>query len=244
MDTRWDSQSLGHPLWLPSRHAAALDSRPLIKQRIHELVRIEQLQVVDLLADADVFHRDAHLLADRDDDAPLGGAVELGEDDAGAAGRFGKMLRLADAVLAGRGVEHQQAFVRRAGDLLARSRGGSLSSSFIRFCCVCNRPAVSIDHDVDAGFDAFIAAGERDAGRVGAARLRDDLAAEPLAPQRQLFDGRRAKRVAGGEHDRLAVRLSRNLASLAIDVVLPAPLTPATRITVGSSAANLSGERG
>ena len=49
----------------------------------------------------------------------LGGAVELRQHDAGAVDRLGKVCRLADAVLAGGGVEHQQHLVRRLGDELA-----------------------------------------------------------------------------------------------------------------------------
>ena len=54
-----------------------------------------------------------------DHDAPLGRAVDLGQHDAGALHGFGEVLGLADAVLAGRGVEHEQHFVRRVGNLLA-----------------------------------------------------------------------------------------------------------------------------
>ena len=63
------------------------------------------------------------------------------------------------------------------------------------------------------------------------------------APHRQLLDGGGAERVAGGEHDRLAGFAVSKLASLAIDVVLPTPLTPTTRITVGFSAANFRGDK-
>ena len=59
------------------------------------------------------------LLANGHHDAAFGRAVELGQHDAGALHRIGKVLRLADAVLARRGVEHQQHLVRRVGNLLA-----------------------------------------------------------------------------------------------------------------------------
>ena len=77
---------------------------------------------VHLFADADEADGQIHLLGDGDGDAALGGAVELGEDDAGDAGGLRKQPRLLQAVLAGGCVHHQQHFVRRAGD---QARGGA-----------------------------------------------------------------------------------------------------------------------
>src|SRR5688572_12231380 len=82
------------------------------EQRFHELVGIEDGEIFGLLADADVLDRQAELLADRDHDATLRRAVELGEHDASATGSFGKSLGLADRVLARGGVEHKQYLVR------------------------------------------------------------------------------------------------------------------------------------
>ena len=66
---------------------------------------------------------------------------------------------------------------------------------------------------------------ENHRGRIAAA-LRDDLDLIARAPDRELFARRSAERVAGRQQHRLA--LARNhLASLPIEVVLPAPLTPA-----------------
>src|SRR5687768_18575589 len=78
------------------------------EQRLHVRVRIEQLQVLRLFADADELHRQVELLLDAEDRAPLGGAVELGQDDAGALHRFLEHLRLDDRVLSGGGVEDQE----------------------------------------------------------------------------------------------------------------------------------------
>ena len=47
-----------------------MESQPTSReQRVDEAVGAEDLQVVDAFADADVFHRDAHLLTDRDGDS-------------------------------------------------------------------------------------------------------------------------------------------------------------------------------
>ena len=55
---------------------------------------VEELQVVDLFTDADVFDGDPHLLANCDGDSSFGGAVEFSEDDSGAVGRFTEVFGL------------------------------------------------------------------------------------------------------------------------------------------------------
>ena len=80
-----------------------------------------------------------------------------------------------------------------------------LPSSSIRLNFVCSRPAVSMMHDVGV---AALRGGHRvedDRARVGALLVRDDLGADDLAPALELLDRRRAERVAGGDHDLLAV---------------------------------------
>ena len=47
----------------------------------------------------------------------------------------------------------------------------------------------------------------RHAGRIAALLILDNLAADPLAPDGQLLDGRGAERVAGGDKDFLALLL-------------------------------------
>ena len=61
----------------------------------------------------------AEFLLDRDDHAAFAGAVELGDDQAGERDGLVEFARLVQGVHAGGGVEHQQHFVRRAGQLLA-----------------------------------------------------------------------------------------------------------------------------
>src|SRR5690606_27820138 len=53
------------------------------EDRVDEALRVEGRQVVGALAEADQLDRDAELALDLDDDAALGGAVQLGEHDAG-----------------------------------------------------------------------------------------------------------------------------------------------------------------
>ena len=52
---------------------------------VDEALGVEGREVVRTLPQTDELDRDTELALDRDDDAALGGAVELGEDDAGDA---------------------------------------------------------------------------------------------------------------------------------------------------------------
>jgi hypothetical protein len=55
------------------------------KQRFHERIRVKRLQIVEAFPDADELHGQVDRLANGDHDTALGGAIELGQDDAGAA---------------------------------------------------------------------------------------------------------------------------------------------------------------
>ena len=65
-------------------------------------------EVADLSPTPTKPDRDLSRVLDGEDDAALGRRVELGQDDAGQADRLVERLRLGEAVLAGRGVEHEE----------------------------------------------------------------------------------------------------------------------------------------
>ena len=67
------------------------------------------------LAHADVADRQLQCLGDRQHDAALGGAVELGERKPGDAHRLVELASLRERVLSLIRIEHQQHFVRRGG---------------------------------------------------------------------------------------------------------------------------------
>src|SRR3954465_14061209 len=99
------------PCLLRSYPAAGAPLRA--EQRAGEVVGVERPQILELLADADQLDGDAQLIGDGQRDAALGGAVELGEDDAGDPDSLAEQLRLPDAVLTRRGVDGHQRLVRR-----------------------------------------------------------------------------------------------------------------------------------
>ena len=78
------------------------------EQLFHKALRGKGQQVVDALAHADKAHRQAQALLDRHDAAALGGAVRLGQDQAGGNSSLAGLHGLPDGVLPGDGIQHQQ----------------------------------------------------------------------------------------------------------------------------------------
>src|SRR5262249_32042114 len=100
-----------------ARRVSSISGTSQVEQGVDELARVELPEVVDPLPHADVADGKAELGGDGDHDPPLGGAVELGEDDPGHVERLHEGPRLRETVLAGRRVECQQGLVRRTRDL-------------------------------------------------------------------------------------------------------------------------------
>src|SRR5262245_36559272 len=71
------------------------------EQGLDESFGVEFLQVLGTLAEADVADGDFELVANGEDDAALGGSVELREDDPGEVDRILEHLRLRERVLSG-----------------------------------------------------------------------------------------------------------------------------------------------
>src|SRR5262249_52666172 len=91
------------------------------EEGFHVVFRIKRFQIVQLLTDADEFHRQAKLLFNAEDRTTLGGAVELREDDASAVDGLLEHLCLHNCVLARGRVEHEKHFVGRAFNLFAEN---------------------------------------------------------------------------------------------------------------------------
>src|SRR5712692_43528 len=170
-----------------------------VEEGISVGIGVEGNHVVDLLAGAHEADGQAQLARDRDNDAALGRAIELREDDSGDANSRSEFAGLSKPVLPGGGVENQQNIVRRAGNHFG---GGALHlfefSHEVRF----GVQASGGIHDDDVGRARF---GSGDSvvnnrGGVGAGFLLDDFDAVALRPDFQLLDRGGAKRVRGAEH--------------------------------------------
>ena len=70
----------------------------LFEKTIHKGLAVEDLQVVDAFADADIFDRNLELVGDADDHATLGGAVELGQSQSVDFSGGSELLGLFDGV--------------------------------------------------------------------------------------------------------------------------------------------------
>src|SRR5689334_15499421 len=88
-----------------------------LEQGPREVVRIERAQVLERLPDPDQLDRHAELLRDRERDPALGRPVELREHDAVDVHGLTEEHRLAQPVLAGRGVDREQRLVWRLWNL-------------------------------------------------------------------------------------------------------------------------------
>ena len=190
------------------------------------------MRSLDALADADDLHRQAELRLDREHDAALGGAVELGEHDAGHVDRVGELLGLHEPVLPGRRVDHEQHF-------LARARGAvddpAQLLQLLHQVRLRVQAAGGVDeHEVGAAARRGGHRVEHDRAGIGAVLAAHELAAGALGPQPELVGGRGAERVGRGEHDARARRRTCCDASLPIVVVFPTPLTPTNIQTFGS----------
>ena len=228
---------------MPSRRSLSASNKaavilywvePTSKSAAANSCGIELDEILDLLADADDLHRQAELRLDREHDAALGGAVELGEHDAGHVDRVGELLGLHEPVLAGRRVDHEQHLLARA---LGAIDDAAQLLQLLHEVRLRVQAAGGVDeHEVGARLDAARHRVEhdraRDRRRPGRARARRRCA-RPTAradrrPRRGTCRPRRAR--PGGP------RRTCCAASLPIVVVFPTPLTPTNIHTFGSPA--------
>ena len=208
------------------------------RQRVDEFRGDERAQVVDALADADELA--AGSAAPWRSPRPRrpwrcrrawSGRARSGRAPSSNA------RTCASAFWPGVGVEDEQRLVRRRRRRPCGSRAGPCESPPSGASCVGSRPAVSAS--TTSIPRAFAAADriEHDRGRI-AACLRDHGDAVALAPDRRAA---RAPRRGTCRRRRAAPNSPcawKYLASLPIDVVLPAPLTPASMMTNGRAAAD------
>ena len=173
-------------------------------QLFHKALRGEGDQVVDALTHADEPHRQPQPLLDRHDAAALGGAVELGQDDAGGIGCLAELLGLTDGVLARDGVQHQQRLQTRLRGRLfdAAADLGQLAHQ-VRLVVEAAR-RVGDDHIVAASRGRLDRV-EDDSGRVCALSGLDQRHTCPVGPDLQLLAGGGAEGIARCQHDAAAL---------------------------------------
>ena len=161
-------------------------------------------------------------------------------------GGLAEQQRLAQAVLAGGGVDGQQRLVRRAGEL-ALDDLAHLGQLVHQVLLGVQAAGGVHDHHVGAACGGGLQGVEDHRRRVRALGPADQLHVGALGPDLQLLGGGRAVGVARGQQHRAArAPCCRCQAILPIVVVLPVPLTPTTRITVGLAVSGIvsPGQRG
>src|SRR5205807_4939779 len=90
-------------------HMAAIS----VEKTIHVLLRIEDHQIVQLLAAARVANRKPKFFRDRDGDSAFRRSIKLRQNDSRYARNLQKLSRLFQPVLAGHRIDNQQRLVRR-----------------------------------------------------------------------------------------------------------------------------------
>src|SRR6266542_1059185 len=173
-------------------------------KRLHELMSVEGTQVLDLFADADEAHRHLQFVTDAEDDAALGGAVELGEDDTSDVHGLLEAGGLGDGVLAVGGVEHQEHLVGGVGQRLAHHAPHLLELGHQVLFCV-EPPRGVTNNDVEA-FALRPFDGIEDHGRgISSLFAFHHRHSGALSPDLQLLGGGGAEGVAGRQQHLLAV---------------------------------------
>ena len=170
-----------------------------LQQRGHELRGIEHPEILALLAHPDEADGQVQFLRDGKQDAALGGAVELGDHQAGDADPFVKLLGLGHRVLADGAVEHQQHLVRRPG-VQARQHAFDLLELVHEMHLGVQTPGGVRDQDIDVARLRGLQAVVDHRGGLGARGLRHDGHAVAGGPGLELLARRGAKGVAGRQH--------------------------------------------
>src|SRR3954471_6538840 len=169
---------------------------------VDEGLGVEGREVVGTLTEADELDRHTELALDRDDDAALGRAVELGQDDARHVDRLGEDLGLLQAVLPGRRVEDEEHLVDGA---LLLDDALDLAELVHEADLVVEASGGVDDDDVDLLLDARLDGVERHGSRVGAVLVGAHGGdADPGTPRLELVGGGGTEGV-GGTEEHLAV---------------------------------------
>ena len=147
------------------------------------------------------------------DDAAFGRSVELREHDAGDVDRLGELLRLGEAVLPGRRVEHEE----HLGDLAGLAVGdAAYLLQLLHEVRLGVQPAGSVgEHEVEVTRAGALHRVEDDRRRVATVGAAHYVGTAALGPRLELLAGRGAERVARSHDAAPAVLLDLPLGDLA-----------------------------
>ena len=176
----------------------------LLKQFVDELGGVEGLEGVGGFAEADEAGGDAEFLLDGDDDTAFAAAVEFGDDDASDGDGFVEFAGLLEGVGAGGGVDDEEDFVR-GGGVFATDDTVDLFEFLHEVVFVVEASGGVADEELSTEAFGFFVAVEADSGGVAVLRAFDEGDLEALGPDLELFDGRGAEGVGGGQDDAVAL---------------------------------------
>ena len=179
--------------------------RAFFKQALCERRGIEGLQIVQPLADADEFHGDLQVVFDREHHAAAGGAVQLGEHDAGKLGNAGEFARLVHGVLPGDRVQHQKHLAVRVRQLFIH-HAEDLGELFHQMLFVVQTSGGIEDDDIAVAGDACLNGIVHHGGGVRPLFVLHDIHPGALRPYVELVDGGRTEGIRRAQYHLFALR--------------------------------------
>ena len=186
----------------PASEAEVLEAleKLVCEHRVDEGVGVEGFDVFGGFTHADELDGDVEGVLDGDDDAAFGGAVELGEKDAGHVDGLLEFLSLGDGGLAGGGIEDQQHFVGGVGNLPG-DHVSDLGELLHEVPLIMQTPGGVDEQDIRTSRDRGPGGVEGDGGGVRTLISLDEINPQSLRPDFELGDGPGSEGVGGGEEN-------------------------------------------
>ncbi len=175
-----------------------------VKQRLGKGGGTEGLQVVQTLADTDEFYRKLQLILYGEDNTAAGCAIQFRQDNTCDVGHFHEFLGLADGILSGGGIQHQEDFPVGVGELPVNDPV-DLAKLVHESLFIVDSAGSVADDDVGVIFDSSINCVKYHGGRIRALVVLDDVHTGAVRPDLQLVDGGGTERVGGSEDDLFAL---------------------------------------
>src|SRR5262245_37985813 len=181
----------------------AQDDESSLQQSFEVRLPVKWSEIVELFAGADEAGGNSEVILDCYNNAGFAAAIEFGHDKASESKRVLKLACLAKRITARRRIDYQQGFVRRVRIEFAESAFYLLELGHqicFRVLATSGVAKQEIDLLLRCPLMRFVTK-RRGICTVLAANYFN---AESFCPDVELLDSRRAKRVCGREHDRMA----------------------------------------